>query len=123
MSIGACAPRSASACIRSSEVGSAQCRSSNASATGCERAPARNHAISAASCLRRDLPARQIGGAARRRRDVDKRRNERRMFGRVETDQLQCVLEVGEALARQAFGAAETLAAPFGDRVQRRILQ
>jgi hypothetical protein len=54
MSIGPCAPRSASACIRSSEVGSAQCRSSNASATGCERTPARNHVTSAASCRRRN---------------------------------------------------------------------
>ena len=77
---------------------------------------------------RRELPSpellgRQIGGAARRRRDVDKRRNERRMFGGIETDQLQCVLEIGEALARGRVGVAETLAAPFGDRVQRRILQ
>ena len=54
MSIGACAPRSARVCIRSSEVGSAQCRSSNASATGCDRAPARNHAVSAANCWRRN---------------------------------------------------------------------
>ena len=35
---GACPPRSASARIRSSEVGSAQCRSSNAIASGCDRA-------------------------------------------------------------------------------------
>jgi hypothetical protein len=36
---------------------------------------------------------------------------------------VQCVLEVGKALASGDVGAAETLAAPFGDRVQRRILQ
>ncbi len=54
MSSGACAPRSARVCIRSSEVGSAQCRSSNASATGWDRAPARNHVVSAASCRRRN---------------------------------------------------------------------
>ena len=36
---GACAPRSANARMRSSEVGSAQCRSSKASTTGCVRAP------------------------------------------------------------------------------------
>ena len=66
MSSGACAPRSARACIRSSEVGSAQCRSSNASTTGCDRAPARNHVVSAASCRRRNssgasFAARSVG--------------------------------------------------------------
>ncbi len=45
------------------------------------------------------------------------------MFGGIETDQPQRVLEVGKALASGGVGAAETLAAPFGDRVQRRILQ
>ena len=40
--------------MRSSEVGSAQCRSSKASATGCERAPARTQAVIAASCRRRN---------------------------------------------------------------------
>ena len=83
ISIGACAPRSARACMRSSDVGSAQCRSSNASATGCERAPARNHVVSAASCRRRNSsgasfaarcsaagcrPAAQAGAHIRRRR-------------------------------------------------------
>jgi hypothetical protein len=51
MKSGAVRPRSTSACIKSSEVGSAQCRSSTARTTGCERAPARTYAISAASCL------------------------------------------------------------------------
>ena len=40
--------------IRSSDVGSAQCRSSKARTTGCVRAPARNHAVTAASCRRRN---------------------------------------------------------------------
>jgi hypothetical protein len=39
------------------------------------------------------------------------------------SSQLQGVLEVGEALASGVVGVAETLAAPFGDRVQRRVLQ
>jgi hypothetical protein len=59
---GAVRPRSARACIRSSVVGSAQCRSSNASAAGCERAPARNHAISAASCRRRSSSGGRLAG-------------------------------------------------------------
>ena len=45
-----------------------------------------------------------------------------RIFGRVQADQPQSVLEIGEAL----FGGqvrAEPQAAPFCDRVQRRILQ
>ena len=40
--------------MRSSDVGSAQCRSSKARTTGCVRAPARNHAVIAASCRRRN---------------------------------------------------------------------
>ena len=47
-------PRSASARNRSSDVGSAQCRSSNASTTGCDRAPARIQAVIAANCLLRN---------------------------------------------------------------------
>jgi hypothetical protein len=61
--------------------------------------------------------------AAGRQSNVDEGRNERRMFGGVETDQLQRVLEVGEALASGGVSAAEPLATPFGDWVQRRILQ
>ena len=40
--------------MRSSEVGSAQCRSSKASTTGCVRAPARTQAVIAANCRRRN---------------------------------------------------------------------
>ena len=45
------------------------------------------------------------------------------MLGRVETDQPQCILEIGEAVAGGGVGVAETLAAPFGDRMQGRVLQ
>ena len=56
---------------------------------------------------RRELPSpellgRQIGGAARRRRDVDERRQQRGMYVGIEADQLQGVLEVGEAPAGRA---------------------
>ena len=54
--------------------------------------------------------------------DIDQRREQRRIFGWIQTDQTQSILKVGQAL----FGGqvhAEALAAPFGDRVQRRILQ
>ena len=108
--------------MRSSDVGSAQCRSSNASATGCERAPARNHATSAASCRRRNssgasFAARSSGsgmstsGAIRGAYSLGSRPMSRKR-----------VLEVGEALFAWHI-RAEALAAPFGDRVQRRILQ
>ena len=40
--------------MRSSEVGSAQCKSSKAITTGCDRAPARTQAVIAASCRRRN---------------------------------------------------------------------
>ena len=58
---GACRPRSASACKRSSEVGSAQCRSSTASAPACERAPARTKATIAANCRRRNSSGGRLG--------------------------------------------------------------
>ncbi len=58
---GDCAPRSASRAMRSSEVGSAQWRSSKASTTGCERAPAKPRSI-AASCRRR-IPRAEFGPA------------------------------------------------------------
>ena len=65
---------------------------------------------------------REICGAAVWQRDVNKRCKQRRMFGRVEADQTQGVFEVGEALFGRSI-QAKTLPAPFGDRVQRRVLQ
>ena len=53
MKSGASAPRSARARMRSSEVGSAQCRSSKAIAIGCCRAAASVQAVIAANCRRR----------------------------------------------------------------------
>jgi hypothetical protein len=48
--------------------------------------------------------------------NVDQRREQRRVFGWVQTDQTQSVLEVGET---QCGGKirVETVAAPFSDRV------
>ena len=54
--------------------------------------------------------------------DIDQRREQRRVFGWIQTDQTQRILEIDQAL----FGwqvRTEALAAPFGDWVQRRILQ
>ena len=84
---GACAPRSASDRMRSSEVGSAQCRSSKTSTTGCvprARQIPRRH--------RRELPSPQFLRREFRRtllgqRNVDQRRDQGRVFGRVEADQ------------------------------------
>jgi hypothetical protein len=61
ISSGACAPRSASACNTSSEVGSAQCRSSNASTIGWVRAPAKTQAASAASWRLRNSSGESFG--------------------------------------------------------------
>ncbi len=60
-SSGACAPRSASAWMRSSDVGSAQCRSSKASTTGWVLAPARSRATIAASCRLRSSSGPNFG--------------------------------------------------------------
>ena len=49
-------------------------------------------------------------------------REQRRIFHRVETDEAQRALEVRKALfGRQV--RTEPVAAPFGDRVQRGVLQ
>ena len=76
---------------------------------------------------RRQLPAaqflrRELRRALLRQRDVDQRREQGRIFGGVEADEPKRVLEVGEAPVGRLI-RAEALAAPFGDRVQRRILQ
>ena len=70
---------------------------------------------------RRQLPAAQFLGREFRRalfwqRDIHQRREQRRIFGRVETDEPKSVLEVGEAPVGRLI-RAEALAAPFGDRV------
>ena len=76
---------------------------------------------------RRQLPAaqflrREFRRALLRQRDVDQRREQGRIFGEVEADEPKRVLEVGEASVGRLI-RAEALSAPFGDRVQRRILQ
>ena len=77
---------------------------------------------------RRQLPAPQFLWREIRRvllwqRDFHQRREQGRIFGGVEADQPKRVLEVGETLARRRLGSSKALAAPFGDRVQRGILQ
>jgi chromosome condensin MukBEF ATPase and DNA-binding subunit MukB len=54
--------------------------------------------------------------------DIDQRREQRCVFGWIQTDEFQSILKVGQAL----FGGqvcAESVAAPFGDWVQRSVLQ
>ena len=121
-SSGACAPCSASGRTRSSDVGSAQCRSSNATDGGLGSRPRENP-----GCHCRKLPSpqlfrRELRGPAWWQRDVNKRRKQRRMFGWVQAEQNQRVFEVGEALLSGSI-QAKPLPAPFGDRVQRRVLQ
>ncbi len=104
-----------------SEVWSAQCRSSKASTTACVRAAARIHAVIAASCRRRNSSG-AIFAARSSGKSINQWREQQRVFGWVQADQFQSVLEVGQAL----FGSqvrAEAVPAPFGDRMQRRILQ
>ena len=77
---------------------------------------------------RRQLPAsqflrREFRRAVLRQRDVEQRREQGRIFGRVETDQPQSVLEIGEFLPVGRVGAAVAQPSPFGERVQRRVLQ
>ena len=69
------------------------------------------------------LLGREFGGAILGERGCRRAARAGRIFGWVEADQPQRVLEVGQALFSGRVRAAETLAAPFGDRMQRRILQ
>ena len=76
---------------------------------------------------RRQLPApqflrRQFRRAFLGQRDIDQRRDQRRIFGCVEADEPKRILEVGEAPVGRLI-PAEALAAPFDDRVQGRVLQ
>ena len=77
---------------------------------------------------RRQLPApkflrRQSRHAFRGQRNIEERRQKGRILRRVELDLRQRALEVGKAPLRRNIGTAETLAAPFGDRMERRVLQ
>ena len=77
---------------------------------------------------RRQLPApqflrRQGRHAFLGHRNVEKRREQRSILCRIELDQRERVLQVCEPPLGRHVGAAETLPAPFGDRMQRRVLQ
>ena len=76
---------------------------------------------------RRQLPSpqlfgREIRGTCRRQRDVHERCEQGRIFGWVEADQTQRAFEVSKALFSRNIHA-KTLPAPFGDWMQRRVLQ
>jgi hypothetical protein len=60
--------------------------------------------------------------AARRQGDVDERRKQRRVFSRVEVDQPQSALKVGEALFGRST-RAKSEPPPFDNWMKRRVLQ
>ena len=85
---------------------------------------ARHHPVG----QRRQLPAAQFLGrqsrhAFLRQRNVEQRRQQRSIFRRVELDLRQRAFQFREPPLRGHVGAAEALPAPFGDRMQRRVLQ
>ena len=84
MNNGASAPRSAMPRSTSSVVGSAQCRSSNASTTGCTFAPAITQFVSAANCRRRSSSGAKVGRAFLRQRNVEERRQQGDVLRRIE---------------------------------------
>ena len=91
----ACAPRSASARMRSSEVGSAQCRSSKASTTACVRAAARIHPPSP-PIVGGATPLARFRRPVLRQEDIDQRREQRRISVGSRPISPQSILEVGE---------------------------
>ena len=77
---------------------------------------------------RRQLPAvnlirRKAWQAFKRNRNVDERRDQRRMLRGVELDVLEDQFELGEPPLRRNLGTAKPSPSPAQDRMQRRILQ
>src|SRR5215831_18026662 len=56
-------------------------------------------------------------------RNVEERREQEDILRRIELDQREGVLQVCKPPLRRYFSAAETLAAPFSDRVEGCVLQ
>jgi class 3 adenylate cyclase/predicted ATPase len=80
-------------------------------------------AVRAALAIQRALAALNARNADKGAPELAARIEKRRIFGRVEADERERVLEVGEALVSGRVGAAEPQPAPLGERVQRRVLQ
>ena len=120
---GAVAPRSASILSKSSEVGSAQWRSSKASTSGCVRAPASNQATIAASWRRRSSSGVSSGASTVAVGNIEQGREQRRELNRIELHLRERGLEVGKPLCRRDLDAAKSLLAPFRQRMQRSVLQ
>ena len=87
------------------------------------RAAVRIHAAIAASCRRRNSSGASFAASILWQEDIDQRREQRCVFGWVEADQDQSILEVGQALFGGQLRAESPLSAPFGDLMQRRVLQ
>jgi hypothetical protein len=64
---------------------------------------------------------RQSRGAVLSQRDIEEWRKQLEIFHRVELDLRQRAYEISEAPLRRYIDAAESLTAPFGDWVQRRV--
>ena len=85
---------------------------------------ARHHPVG----QRRQLPAPQFLRRQSRRaflgqRNVEERRQQGSVLRRIELDLSERTFQLGEPPLGGHVGAAETQAAPFGDRMQRRVLQ
>jgi hypothetical protein len=61
---------------------------------------------------------RQNRRAFLRQWNIEQRGEERGIFRRVELNLRERIFQIGKALLRRRFGAAESLAAPFGNRMQ-----
>jgi hypothetical protein len=66
---------------------------------------------------------RELGRTFFGQRNVDERREQSRILGRVEPDLSQRILQFRKPPLPGHIGGAETLAAPFGDRMKRCVLQ
>ena len=78
--------------------------------------------LGAANCRRRNSLGAKLRRPLFRQVHVHQRREQGRIFGGLQADEPQSILEVGEASV-SGFVSAEPRASPFGDWVQRRILQ
>ena len=98
--------------MRSSVVGSAQCRSSKASTSGCARAPAVTQASSAAICRRRNSSGASLAARSSRQRHVEQRRQQRDVFGGVELDRSGAPSRDRRAAARRECRRRRSAAGP-----------
>ena len=122
MSSGACAPRSASAARDRATSGRPSAGPRRRARPAATARPPERQAVIAASCRRRNSSGAKFAARSCGSGMSTSGASKGRVFGRVEADQ-RSVFSRSARRCSAGASAAEALPAPFGDRMQRRILQ